>query len=324
MADSTTPFTNSEWNQIIIDINALAELCEGVEPLVEIEECHRLTITDITDAQEKLVELCEDHEFTTPEPPDAKWLQSAIQEIEDAIEVGSCCCEETNWNPTKPLLHYDYFFRFVNLSGGTTQFTTDWAAWMGQEDPAYPLVITEVECIDPENPEDPPTTIEVREGGRFWVGSEFKFWDLYIFMGNGTEPSTAPTGPVRLTGDVVDGYIVLPPSLGGLNPTCTEDATADGFDLGEKDPLFGFPFTLDGFTASTETVGGANGYSNTFPVGPPDYDYPDGQMIPDNGGDTMWTWDDNNFYIANVGSDITGWFFPFIRDIQGRVTLRCE
>jgi hypothetical protein len=318
MADSTTPFTNTEWNQIIQDINAIVPECAGVDPLDEVPECYRLAITDITEAQDTLVELCEDNDFTAPVPPDAKWLQSAIQEIEDAIDLGSCCCEEQDWDYPLNLYHFDYRIGFVNLGGGNTQLQLDWALWMAQE--TQPLTITEEECPG-ENPGDPPTTIEIREGGPFWVGTEFVFWDLYIFNGDGTEPSTAPRGAVRLTGDVVDGYIVLPPSLGGTNPTCGVPETGD-FDLGTKDPLFGWPFEVTAYETTYETLEGVNGYSNNVPLDG-DFAWPDGQVTPDDGGDTPWALTVQPYFIPNPGFGDSGFFDAFIRDYRGAVVLRC-
>ena len=319
MADSTTPFTNDEWNQIIQDINDLATGCADVDPLDEVEECHRLSKTDITDVQDKLVELCEDNVFT---PPDMKWLQSTIQEIEDAIEAGDCCCEETNWNPTRKLFHIDYFVRHTNLDGGLTSITVDWAGWMGQDDEV--LDIEEVECPG-ENPEDPPTTIEVRSGGRYWVGTQYKTWELYIFMGDGSAPSTAAGGPLRLSGIVKDGYMVVPPSAGGTNPTCSSPATG-AFDLGEKDPAFGWPYEVCAGTETTETVcSTVNSYENeiTLNFDNGGFEYPDGQMTPTNGGDTWWTFTAEDYYIPNPGFEQSGFFDLFIRDIQGRVVLKC-
>lgn len=319
MADSTTPFTNEEWNQIIRDINAIVPECEGVDPLDEVDPCHRLTITDITAAQDKLVALCDANVFTAPIPPDAKWLQTTIQEIEDAILEGTCCCEETNWNPTRKLFHIEYFVRHTNLNGGLTSMTVSPVAWMGQEDPAYPLTITEQPC-----PGDPETTIQVREGGRFWVGSQYRFWDLYIFMGDGTAPSTAPGGVLRLTGIVKDGYMVVPPATGGTNPTCSTGST--GNPLGEKDPSYGWPFEVCAGTETTETVcSTVDSYENviTLDFSNGGFEYPDGQMTPNHGGDTWWTFTAAPFFIPNPGFDQSGFFDPFIRDIQGRVTLRC-
>jgi hypothetical protein len=318
MADSTTPFTRSEWNQIIQDINAIVPSCEGVDALVEVDECHRLSITDITDVQDKLVELCDTNEFTAP---DMKWLKSTIQEIEDAIIEGECCCEEQDWPYIFDLYHFDYRLRFVNLDGGLTQLTLDWAEWMAQI--VTTLSVTEEECPG-ENPEDPPTTIEVREGGPFWVGTEFKFWDLYIFNGDGTEPSTAPRGDIKFTGIVQDGYMVLPPSLGGTNPTCSEPATGD-FDLGTTDPLLGSPFEITAYGESpeSETVEGVNGYSNVVVLNG-DFSYPEGQLTPDDGGDTPWSITLTPFFIANPGSEISGFFDAFIRDYRGAIVLRCS
>jgi len=91
MAESTTPYDrdgeSNAWNKLIRDINELAAECD-LDPLEEVEECHRWSKEDITKAQDKLKEICDDNTFS--EVKDT-WKVDIVQELEDAIEAGSCC-----------------------------------------------------------------------------------------------------------------------------------------------------------------------------------------------------------------------------------------
>ena len=99
------------------------------------------------------------------------------------------------------------------------------------------LVITPVAC------ENPNPATEIREGGRGWVGREFKYWELYIF--GKTDPNTARTEIPFLTGEVRDGYIILEnegdPKF--LNK-CGEEEDDGTVGLGENDPAWNFPFEV--------------------------------------------------------------------------------
>lgn len=78
------------WNEVIRRINEMTEEC-GIEPLPEVDPDHVWTKTDIQEAQDKLKELCDEFEF---DPPPDLWKQSTIDALVEAINEGSCCCED--------------------------------------------------------------------------------------------------------------------------------------------------------------------------------------------------------------------------------------
>jgi len=99
MANSNSVYKRiTNWNgQIIQPINELCENppgnCDPIDTLEEAEENHLWMKQDIIDVQNKLKELCDNNSFTDPESPQLATVVY-IQEIEDAINVGWCECDE--------------------------------------------------------------------------------------------------------------------------------------------------------------------------------------------------------------------------------------
>ena len=94
--DKTKPLTRLSWNEDIIqEINDLCENpfsgCSPLPPLEKVEEKHRWSKQDIQDAQDKLKEICPDNEFG--EMPEL-WKKLTIDELEIAISLGWCNCDE--------------------------------------------------------------------------------------------------------------------------------------------------------------------------------------------------------------------------------------
>ena len=54
---------------------------------------HKLSVTDIQNALDKLLEICPDNVFSSIP---STWTKNTIQELEDAVAAGACCCEETD------------------------------------------------------------------------------------------------------------------------------------------------------------------------------------------------------------------------------------
>lgn len=241
MADPNVPYKRdgdeNAWNKLIQDINEKAEECD-LDPLEEVEECHRLSKTDIEEAQELLKQICEDNEFT-----DIKdlWSKEIIEELEDAAAADACCCEETdimfpNLDTFETKGGFKLFFVVESgLGNGQVGWQTyDWAGWIMQE--RDPLVITPVDCGD-----DPAK--EEREGGRGWVGKEFRYWELFLYDAEDSDSSHF-TEPLT-TGEVTDGYIQFE---GEGDPifltTCGEPDDDGTVGLGENDPAWNFDYEV--------------------------------------------------------------------------------
>lgn len=88
--------SRSDWNDLIDQINALAEECnvDGYVPVEHVEPNHIWAKSDIRRVQEALEQICNEAEFTEPIPD--LWEQAIISEIEAAIANG-CCDTEGCW-----------------------------------------------------------------------------------------------------------------------------------------------------------------------------------------------------------------------------------
>lgn len=88
-------FKLSDWNDLIQQVNTLAidpdTGCDPLDPLDEVTAPHRWSKSDIQSIQDKLIEICEDNTFDTI--PD-KWMQSTVDEINEAIAAGWCGCDD--------------------------------------------------------------------------------------------------------------------------------------------------------------------------------------------------------------------------------------
>ena len=98
-------FTLDQWNEIIRQINDLAENppngCESVDTLEEVEAPHKWSKDDIQQVQDKLTEICKDNNFS--DIPDL-WKQDTIDEINDAISQGWCDCNNCDCSNAKGIV----------------------------------------------------------------------------------------------------------------------------------------------------------------------------------------------------------------------------
>lgn len=245
MANSNTPYTRegdiNAWNDLIRKINLQAEECD-LEPLEEVDENHILAKSDIRDAQDKLVEACIDNEFR---PIPDRWLVQTIQELEDIAASEPCCCEEQE-------IVFPVLFSFLILGiqgvipgGEVIQGAMfDWAGWIMQE--REPLVITQVDCGEDPDTGEPIEPVETRTGGRGWVGTEFRIWEMFLSHPNDPDPSHI-TEPI-ITGNIIDGYIQPGEGTPKFLNKCGEPENS-GTPLGENDPNWTFRYrvqTIDG------------------------------------------------------------------------------
>lgn len=87
-------FTRERWNEIIRQVNDLAtnpdEGCDPVDTLEEVGPNHRWAKSDIRQVHDKLIEICANNSFGEIKN---LWLQSTIDEIQDAIDAGWCDCD---------------------------------------------------------------------------------------------------------------------------------------------------------------------------------------------------------------------------------------
>jgi len=205
------PFTLEQWNTVIDAVNdLLVDSCADIEPLEEVEDPTIWSVDDVEMVRDKLLEICPDNEFS--EPLDL-WTQGILDEIEVAVALGCCGCEETdlvydwlnnpawNWvsNPEGPGGPEDAGFHLWDAVGFFEEplsdyGSVDWAAWIMSEqeapyDDPIPLATGDV--------------LLVPSGGPGWVGREYKQWQVFLDPED-TEPST----PVA-SGPVADGYLVI-------------------------------------------------------------------------------------------------------------------
>ena len=92
---ATYVLTIDGWNGLLERINYLAdhpsEGCDPIAPLDLVTAPHKWSETDIAAARSKLVEICSDNVFYAPST--GKWLQTIIDELDEAIDNGWCNCE---------------------------------------------------------------------------------------------------------------------------------------------------------------------------------------------------------------------------------------
>lgn len=222
------------WNALIRRVNELAEDCEGVEPLEEVDEKHRWSKRDVREMQDKLKEICDETEFS--DVPD-KWKQSIIDEFIEAVESGACCCEEEDKDdfPNRDDFPENDGFVIFETFGFESRFAMyDWAGWIMQE--TEPLEIELIDCFD-ENGEV-ESQIERRKGGRGWVGREFDRWEMYAYTDR-----TGPQDPIA-SGDIVDGYIDIGEGQWSPQQVCGEPEEP-GTPLGEADEDWGFNYEVE-------------------------------------------------------------------------------
>lgn len=109
MADK---LTLERWNSLIEQVNELADECD-LEHLDQVTAPHKWSKSDVQQMQDKLRDICDDNEFSdVPE----KWKQSIIDEFEEAIAAGACCCEDQTIEFVPP---------FVALADDVSQYNFD-------------------------------------------------------------------------------------------------------------------------------------------------------------------------------------------------------
>ena len=226
------------WNALIRKVNELAEECDDVEPLEEVDANHKWSKKDVRDMQDKLKEICDEAEFS--DVPD-KWKQSIIDEFLEAIEEGVCCCEEEDKEDFPNLEAFSSAGGFKVLTSGNTTgnfVLYDWAGWIMQE--TQPLETELIDCFD-ENGEV-ESQIERRTGGRGWVGRKFDRWEMYMYTDR-----TGPKDPIA-EGDVIDGYIDIGEGEWSPEQVCGE-SKEPGTPLGERDDEWGFNYQAELFAS---------------------------------------------------------------------------
>ena len=102
MATTNSPYTRTTWvedfawNQIIQEVNVLAENpdegCDPLAPLDEVPEDHIWNKTDVNEVHDKLKEICPDNQFTEL-IENQPWTSLIVDEIKDALVRGWCECE---------------------------------------------------------------------------------------------------------------------------------------------------------------------------------------------------------------------------------------
>lgn len=234
--------TLDRWNELIRQVNELVEECAGIDPLSEVEGPHKWSRTDIQEMQGKLIELCDDNEFD--DIPD-KWKQRIIDEFEEVILNGSCCCED-EIRDVRPASDVGAVVGLFNGSNGSQSFIAiDWARLIMRQ--FEPLVTTTITCDDG----DEVSEVNHREGGYGYVGKGFKAWELLIYDNTYPEEFPFMQGAVNK-----DGYIVFQEgSPWQLNQLCSEPSAGSGNPLGSVDPLWKFPYTSDLYNYRVENCG---------------------------------------------------------------------
>jgi hypothetical protein len=88
----------SDWNAIIQQVNDLShnppEGCDALDPLPTVGPNHKWSRSDIYTLQERLLEMCDEDVFVGYH---AKWAQSIITELNQAIDNEWCGCEPNQW-----------------------------------------------------------------------------------------------------------------------------------------------------------------------------------------------------------------------------------
>lgn len=118
MVTTNSPYTRTSWtddfawNEIIGKVNDLCENppdgCDPIPGLEEVDPDHIWTKIDIIEVQDKLKEICDDIEFTDL---GELWTSTIIDEIVEALDVGWCNCEESDFG-----VWADEFFEATPLS----------------------------------------------------------------------------------------------------------------------------------------------------------------------------------------------------------------
>ena len=104
MVTTNSPYTRTTWvedfawNQIIQEVNVLAENpdegCDPLAPLEEVPEDHIWNKTDVNEVHDKLKEICPENQFTEL-IENQPWTSLIVDEIKDALVRGWCECEPT-------------------------------------------------------------------------------------------------------------------------------------------------------------------------------------------------------------------------------------
>lgn len=264
MASADQPYTRQQWNNLIEDVNELARACDEDE-LDPVEPNHRWGKRDVEEVQDKLIEVCGDNEPF--EPIEDHWSKQKIDELEAAIEAGECCCEEDSIydgvaDSLDTFSSDGGFLIFINFSSVTGDYSThDWLGWLREWTEARePLSIVEITC--PVEEGEPPQTIEIRTGGKMWVGGGCNTWEFYLWDSADPNASSLSETP-WYTGPIIDGYMTFP-GMSELRDKerCGEPAPTNGAAArGENDPTWDFPVDIDGTTNSWSVYATNSGFS---------------------------------------------------------------
>ncbi len=163
MVTTNSPYTrttwveNYAWNEIIQEVNDLAENpdegCDPVGTLEEVEEDHIWNKVDVREVQDKLKEICPDNEFTEL-LDDQPWTSTIIDEIIDALATGWCECRELDeWVLGQWFVARAYgarespFGPEFNKCGGRIE-TGTWWHFTGQIECQYPSPCYDINMDD--------------------------------------------------------------------------------------------------------------------------------------------------------------------------------
>jgi hypothetical protein len=98
--ESGKPFTRTQWNLLIGDLNELFQnppgVCEAIDEIDEADVDHVWTKGDVEEVREKMMELCPDIEFDWEGEPllEKPWSEEIIDEIEDQMDWCDCGANE--------------------------------------------------------------------------------------------------------------------------------------------------------------------------------------------------------------------------------------
>jgi hypothetical protein len=97
MANTSSPFTRDEWNNIIDAVNDLGQnppntdLCEMPGLIPHVGPDHKWSVGDIETVRNALMQICPDNAFGSIGP---LWKGKILDEINSAIGNGWCGCDE--------------------------------------------------------------------------------------------------------------------------------------------------------------------------------------------------------------------------------------
>lgn len=251
--------TLDRWNELIADVNELLNEC-GESQISDIEGPTKWYKglqpgkASVQQLQDKLELVCDQNEFD--EIPD-KWKQSIIDELEDAIADGACCCEDdiiiqaTSPNVIASVGYTETLPGGIPHGNGYNYQIWDWAGFI--LNPRENQSESTIECED----ESTRTLYsggygDARELSNYSIqgtgfpgtGTTFggqKTWQAVEFaLNDGGE------GAIISSGTIQDDYINLPAAgvIWQARQTC-DSTPGGGMEPGSKPGGWQSPWTVD-------------------------------------------------------------------------------